>query len=302
MEDSAREMLLDFIFEIGDPEELSKMGKFIRSSCVISEACKKELKKVSIERYLDGVMSTAEEEHFEKMMAEDQEMVYELSLRKKVNEAIEFETLKDILDEVCKNEIHLTQKEEQRINSLYKELNKGKRRIIPLHRKYKKWLAAASITLLMLFGGSMAYHLQTRDTLGNRLFDKYYEPFDETIRYALNSNSLSLAQQKYKKGEYNNAYLLFDQLPSSIHINSEKHLFMGLSLMEMERFDEAIQNFDKVTQYETSVGVLPEMRWYRGLCYLRIGEIEKAKNIFRIIVNRNERQQEKASKILRKLE
>jgi tetratricopeptide (TPR) repeat protein len=165
----------------------------------------------------------------------------------------------------------------------------------------KRWLITASVTVVLIVGGGLVYHSQTDDSLENRLYAKYYTPLSPDDIYVINSSSLNIAKQKYMTGEYVNALLLLKNLPSSITIEVEKDLFIGMSLMEIGQQKEAAEYFEGILANQNRLDYIPKVRWYLGLCYLKIGNKEKAIETFQTIINSNDDYYKKAKRILKKL-
>ena len=231
---------------------------------------------------------------FECRLKTDKQLSKEVNLHKEIDLFLECDALKNTLED-----IHRDYVSEEKIGIHF--LKKDTTPTPVKTGKLKKWLAAASITFLLISGGGITYHFQTRDSLENRLYAAYYEPFDKTGKFVLNSSALNLAQQKYMNGEYMNAFLLFQELPMSLTIENERHFYIGLSLMELEQYKKAIISFEQVQKGLEDLEYLTPIQWYKGLCYLKTGDKEKAIDIFNTIIKNNDYNNKKAKKILRRL-
>ncbi|NOU17714.1 MAG: hypothetical protein HOO91_09160 [Bacteroidales bacterium] len=165
----------------------------------------------------------------------------------------------------------------------------------------KRWLVAASFTVVLIVGGGLVYHSQTDDSLENRLYTQYYTPLSYKNNYVINISSLSLAKQKYMDGEYANALLLLKGLPSTITIEAERNLYIGLSLMEVDSYKEAADYFEGILANQCKLDNIPQAKWYLGLCYLKTRDKAKAIDAFRTIVDDNGYNHNKAKRILKEL-
>lgn len=165
----------------------------------------------------------------------------------------------------------------------------------------KRWLVAASITVMLIVGGGIAYLSVPSDSLENRLYTEYYAPFNSLNDYLLDNNSMAIAKKKYLDGEYINALLLLDELPTSISIKNERDLFIGLSLMEIGKHKEATNYFEEIIATKNRLEYIPHVRWYLGLCYLKTRDKAKAIDTFKTIVDDNGYNYKKAKQILKKL-
>ncbi|NOQ28133.1 MAG: tetratricopeptide repeat protein, partial [Bacteroidales bacterium] len=163
-----------------------------------------------------------------------------------------------------------------------------------------KWVAAASIILLMGLSGGNIY-LNNRGSIENRLYASYYEPYAQMSAHLFNSSKLSEAKRLYGKGEYATSLLLLDNLPEVLLVQNEKYIYSGMALIELNRHKEAIGMFTKL---HSSAGNETDVLigyWYTGLCYLKIGDTKNAIKYFKTIITNNGYNYEQAKDILEKL-
>lgn len=287
-----RNKIIAFIFNTLSPDESTIVIDAIISNEDLEKIYEEEKSKIFTHRYIDNEFSPYEHIEFGNMLKKDKQVSKDIELHKEINLFLECNALREKLEDIGKSfskEKHKTHFLENEIPTLIKT------------KKLKKWLVAASIGAILTFGGVVSYHFQIRDTLENRLYATYYEPFNKNDKYVLNSSILNLAQQKYLNGEYINAMLLFQELPVSLTIEAEKYLYIGLSLMELEQYEDAIKNFENVIQCRNNKEYIPQTMWYKGLCYLKTGDKEKAVSIFTKISKYNKGKYKEAKKILKKL-
>jgi tetratricopeptide (TPR) repeat protein len=244
-------------------------------------------KKIIAHYYVDNELLPHERIDFEYKLKKNEQLLKEVNLQKNINNSIEELNLEKTLNEIYKEYIS----QEKHDVSLTK----------PLHRRFNRWLAAASISILLILGGGATYLFQFREISVNRLYATYYTPFDYTDNYTLNSNSFNVAKQNYMDGEYMNALVLLRGLSSSLNIEVERDFFIGLSLMEVNKYDNAIEYFEKIISGKIAFEYKAQIRWYMGLCYLKTGNKEKAIDTFSTIVNNEDYNYKKAKKILRNL-
>lgn len=278
-----RETIIDFLFDALSQEKKSEVADKIINNKDFRNLYKEEKNKFITYSYVDNTLQPHEQIEFEQYLKKDKQLSKEVDILKDIDLFLECNALKDTLNNI----------------SLHKES------IAPAPvkvRTLKKWVAAASIAFLLISGGGINQYFLNRESLENRLYNTYYEPFDKSGQYVLNSSALNLAQQKYMNGEYINALLLFQRLPVSLTIEAERHFYIGLSLMELEQYEKAIESFEQVTKCQEGMEYLPQIQWYKGLNYLKTGDREKAIEVFTTIVSYNDCNSKKAKKILRKLE
>jgi tetratricopeptide (TPR) repeat protein len=125
--------------------------------------------------------------------------------------------------------------------------------------------------MLLITAGGISYNLQPSDSLENSLYKEYYKRLGSEDFYLFNNNSLDIAKQKYVDGEYSNAILLLKDIPSTINVEVEKNFFIGLSMMEVGRYNVALDYYKQALSSQSDFSLIPQTRWYLGLCYLKIG-------------------------------
>jgi tetratricopeptide (TPR) repeat protein len=288
-----RNKVIAFIFNTLSPDESTAVIDAIISNKDMEKIYDEEKSKIFTHRYIDNEFSPYECIEFGNMLKKDKQLSKEIKLHNEIDLFLKCNALEETLKEIGES----LYEKKLSIDFLNNEIKPFPFKI----RKLKKWLAAASVVFILASAGGATYHFKTDDTLENRLYSTYYEPFNKNDKYVLNSSVLSLAQQKYLKGEYINAMFLFQELPGSITIEAEKYLYIGLSLMELEQYEDAIKNFENVCQSLNSKEYIPQTMWYKGLCYLKIGDREKAISIFTKISKYNKGKYKEAKKILKKL-
>lgn len=281
-----RDTIIAFLLNTLPLEQMSLVADEILADGYLAKIYEEEKIKVETHQYVDNELSPSQRVEFEHTLKKRLELSKEIYLQREVNNSIENLILKEKLEEAYRN--YISAKEQR--NTI---------RTFSISRKLKYWLVAASIAVLIL-GGGIAYYFQPNDSLENSLYAKYYAPYDYS-GYMVNSSSFSIAKQKYMDGEYTNALLLLKDLPSSVTIEVERNLFIGLALMEVGKYSVAADYLEQVLNNQSKLDYFPQARWYLGLCFLKIGDKEKAINTFRAIVDSNDYNYKKAKRILNKL-
>jgi TolA-binding protein len=77
-------------------------------------------------------------------------------------------------------------------------------------------------------------------------------------------------------------------------------LYTGISYYELQRYEEANDNFNKVIEHNDNMYVEPA-EWYLGLCFLAMEDNERARRQFARIASSNHEKAEEAEKLLRKI-
>ncbi len=138
----------------------------------------------------------------------------------------------------------------------------------------------------------------------DRLFLSYYEPMDAatyTQRGDANETDQNLSEgiHRYIQGDYEQSGLLLDQLDTRAGAYPEVQFFRGLNRMGLEQYSmagEILENYiDSHTRF------IPEATWYLLLCYLKTGDVEKARDRLEQLQNYNGMYRKDAQILERKL-
>lgn len=139
--------------------------------------------------------------------------------------------------------------------------------------KKKSYSIAASISVLLLIGSLLLMLLKTSEISPDEVYLSYYQQYEVGNYRASNSASvLSSAIQTYKDGNYDEAYELFQDFNEK---NNEVKLLEGITQIETSRYEEAIKSFSSILKTE-DITLFEHAKWYLGLCYLKIGDVQKA--------------------------
>ena len=161
----------------------------------------------------------------------------------------------------------------------------------------KAWFMGLLLFIVVLVGSSL-YFQQNYIFSNQELFVKYYtsEHMVDVSR-GENSESILNFQQKHYKEALNQ----FNQIYEKDTANMAVLFYSGLSNIELEQYDWAIDSFDRVVRHGDSP-YNEYAQWYLGLCYLQKDEIEKAEKEFSSIVsNPDAFNHKEAEEILKKL-
>lgn len=157
-----------------------------------------------------------------------------------------------------------------------------------LAKKKTNWMLAASVIFFM--GIISTYFINKPDST-ETLYEAYFSPYPNIIapitRYETGKSQKEIAFENYELKNYETASLLFDEMLSK-NINQEPELlfYKGISLMEMNKMDEAIAIFSENILTNTSWN--DENLWYLTLAYIKSNNIELAKKTLLQLSNENE--------------
>ncbi|NVO08809.1 MAG: tetratricopeptide repeat protein [Bacteroidales bacterium] len=284
-----RETIKAFILNELSEEMMSLVSDAILTNERLAKIYEEEKFKIDTKLYHDNEMTPTQRLEFESKLIKDMEFFIEVNQNEEKNGSSEELHLRRKLDDT-----HKTYKASQKQHSTTPRNDS-------IIGRFKYWLAAVSIVILVIIAGVISYNTPPSDSLENRLFEEYYKPLSAKDIFLLNNGSLNLARQKYLEGDYTNAILLLKDLPSYVTIEVEKNLYIGLALMEIGDYKAATGYLEKIMANQTDFNFIPQVRWYLGLCYLKEGNNEKAIGLFRTIVDKNSFNYRQAKKILRKL-
>ncbi|NOQ27117.1 MAG: hypothetical protein GQ564_17290 [Bacteroidales bacterium] len=299
-------------------EHREKIEKAINTNEIIKEMFLLEKRQYDVERYLDKEMSIGENCEFEELLIKNPSLKEHFILSKDIDEFLNIEAIRNQFDMIhhelygidCNYE--LDEKHEKLYSSdnikkhdkVSKELRQDENTVPVIKMKSEifkigKWVAAASLVFMIGFTGANMY-LKSKNSMGNRLYEKHYERFKNNTKNYYISSPILKAKKMYSKNESGNALLILQNTPSLLNIETEKNLYLGLTFMELERYNEAIELF-KAIQNDDEMIILSISQWYLALSYLATEEKYEAITILEEIVENKSYKHNKASKILKKL-
>ncbi|NOQ24894.1 MAG: tetratricopeptide repeat protein [Bacteroidales bacterium] len=281
-----RDTIIEFLFDTLSQEKMSFVADAIVKNVDLMHLYKEIRKKIITQNYINKKLRRYDRINFEYKIKKSEHLLKMVSLQNTNN------SLKDLNFKETLSEIYNESKSQKRSGIFVAH---------SINSNYNNWLVAASISVFLILGGGITYLFHTNNALESRLYATNYNSLDYTDSYLLNSSSFNVAKQKYMDGEYVNALELLNRLPSSLNIVVERDFFIGLSLMELGKYDNAIEYFEQIISSKNGFEYTPQIRWYMGLCYLKTGSKEKAIETFNTIVSNKEYNSKKAKKILRKL-
>jgi hypothetical protein len=234
-----------------------------------------------IESYLDGGMSVTEREQFEKLLEEDSELASELALHKNVNEAI--------LDE-----------ETVRFRVAVRRIIEEKTSIPRKFLHALKYPLAASILILI---GLSLWQLFFLKKSPAELYLSYYKPYHSDISTRSteeSKNTIDLACMLYQEGDFESS---FSMLQDYLHKNSDNlvaHFYLGLSAMELNMYNLAIEEF-KIVEQDPVTPFAIHARWYLAMSFIQLGQVNDALHCLNVLSKEENLYSEKASAILKRI-
>lgn len=141
-------------------------------------------------------------------------------------------------------------------------------------RSYVKWLAAATIALLL----GLSYFLTTPQKNSTEdLFVSYFEPYRNVVQPMQRGNEQqddkTLAFLAYEKGEYTTAISLFSSLYSTT--KEPYYLFYKANaLLKLDKANEAVPLL--LEHLKTTDTLTEKTNWYLALAYLKLDDKQNA--------------------------
>ncbi len=167
-------------------------------------------------------------------------------------------------------------------------------------RNYTKWLAAASVVLLL----GLTYFLTLDNKAShNELFTAYFEPYRNVIqpieRGSPQQDEKTLAFTAYEKGEYKKAIKLFSKLYASTK-ESYYLFYQANALLKLEKATEAVPFL--LEHLKTKDTLTEKSRWYLALAYLKLNNKEEAKKTLKKVISESNYKSKEAKELLEKFE
>jgi hypothetical protein len=243
-----------------------------------------------IERYLDGEMGTHEKIWFEKELDANPKLQKELELRRDINSAIQEKDVMELRGQL--EEIYSAPEHQETV---------VKRSTTIFNRNL---LIIASVISVLIVGSLLVLLLKSNSYTNEEIYAMYYRPYEATLNFrsadAGINQDLRTAMQYYENKDFRNALVLFEKILSEDESRIGLNLYSGISHMEINEFDNAHSNFQKIIDDKYNL-YIEQAEWYLGFCYLMTDNTEKAKMQFRQIAEKDGYYASKAIEILNKM-
>jgi tetratricopeptide (TPR) repeat protein len=138
----------------------------------------------------------------------------------------------------------------------------------------QKFLLAAGVALFI--GVSLELNSKYSGNSDTYIFATYYHPYtaDYKLSRLSQNNCLTPAIANYNAGNYIGAIKLLREITKADSSNISGYFLLGVSLMETQNFEEAIQKFNYVI--DRNDRIREQTEWYLALCYLKTDQRSKA--------------------------
>ena len=232
-----------------------------------------------IEKYLQNRLSPEDVLMVNELLQNDKDFEKELTLQSNLKKAIK----KD---------------DDDNFRNLISELeSKAKIEKPQPKRSYTKWLAAASIVVLL---GLSYFFTMNQKASNNELFASYFEPYRNVVqpleRGSDQQDKKTLAFLAYEKGEYEKAIQLFTDLFSDT--KEPYYLFYKANaLMKIDKANEAVPLL--LEHLKTKDTLTEKTTWYLALAYIKIDDKPNARTALKKVIADGTYKTSEAEKLLK---
>jgi tetratricopeptide (TPR) repeat protein len=239
-----------------------------------------------IERYNAGEMSESEKQWFLKELEGNEKLRNEVNLRKRTDEILKNQNVMSLRNKL--SEI------ENRRKEVKKPVKDSKKTV---------FIRYAAVFAGLILIGSIAM-FSGKNLNSEKIMKHYYKIYEPpTSQRSAESGTnadFTLALEFYNTHDYEKAAVLFNKVLENKPNDMQTVLLKGVSNFEEKKYPEAKQSFVKVIDDKDNL-YIDQAQWYLALCYLNTYETEKAKQLFKIIVNGDGIYKSDAKKIIRGL-
>ncbi len=254
---------------------------------------------ILIEKYLAGTLKGEKLRVFKKELKNSSELRDVVILHKEINDCIDENEIIKFKNKLNKIYYHFRRTENEDAKELMLDSTPVKKGLTPQKRIV---IIAASFTLIIIIG-LLFYKSVNKVYSNNELFSMYYKPYepDIIIRSDIDKfRDLENAILLYDKGNYNTAFDKFISIIMQDNNNYLAQFYLGLTCMELNKFDTAIEQFTSISEnWESPFRY--HLEWYLALCYLKNNNKEEAKALLIQIKSTNRYYKTEAEEILDKL-
>lgn len=241
-----------------------------------------------VEEYIRNELTGHELMMFENALSNDPELRSEYELRKGVDTALKEDDIMELreqLDAIAVNTPH---------TSSYG--------LMKFMKHSKKWIAAASVTLLLTIGGIGFYH-QNQPSSKDEIFNEYYKPYEVTVSYRSADTELNSLLEKgfeaYKNKNFSQALTLFQEVLNQRE-DVAARMYSGISYIETEKYQKATNSLSKVINSQDNL-FIEQAKWYMSICYIKVGEFERATHFLNDLKSESSYYSSQSKQLIQKL-
>lgn len=233
-----------------------------------------------VESYLEGKLKDGDLWEFKHRVEKESALAQELQFQQEINE-----TLSDNHKMQIRRNLH---KAYMRTSYVYSFAS-----------KWKLQAVAAAIVIMMLVGGGLMFnYLQSSSPSNMALYEQYFDVDNDmfTVRAGtvnLN-NSIAEGMTAFNENDYFQAIMLFNEHSNNMAAN----LYSGFSFMKLSDYENAKYKFNLILNDNNSL-FIDQAEFNLALCFVATSNLEKAKQMLKVIVKENTVYSAKAQEMLK---
>ena len=244
--------------------------------------------------YLHNEVSAAERQEIEKELQVNESMQRDLQVLRDLDQTLHDDALISFVAKL--------QDTEKLYTAVYADEGEDAEMKASPRRRIFTWKYAVAASILILMVGSLVFFLSKPNS--DELYASYYEKYESSVGTRsdgpANADELVQAILEYDKGNYEVALNQFNEILKNDATNTTARFFAGVSYIELQKFDKAIDNLWKVVNKNDAV-FIEQAEWYISLCFIKTNQQEQASVFLTRICKRNGYYKVKAQDLLNKL-
>lgn len=258
-------------------------------SSIIQSETSWNVSEQSIEDFIDGILEGENYNEFVAELKDNTDLIAEVKLRRQINDAIVEKDVFELRDKLK------AAKEVSEVKKVKMLVPESKSELFRYVRS-----SVAVIILLLGIGGILSNGLTSRDGI----YDNYFNAPSWSAERSVTSelSTWQNANLAYMKADWNSVikYLDKETAPANTSEYAVAEFYKAASLQNMNKFKEAISEYSNVIKQGDNLFV-EEAEWYRGLCYIKLGQKVQAKQELLAVIERKGHFEKDAKAVLRKL-
>ena len=178
------------------------------------------------------------------------------------------------------------------------------RRTTQLTDKQRNWKIYYRVAAVLFIAFSVSLYLLNQKPQHEILFATYFKPYPNIIPITRGESAeimLKRGLAEYEFENYEQAVMILEDVIKSEPANAAAHFYLGVSLLCLNRSDQAIRNFQAVLQMDNNE-FSGQAQWYLGLAHLRKGELDQAKLILQNLQSEHPRNEQQVKELLNSIE
>jgi hypothetical protein len=233
------------------------------------------------------------EKYFEKLLSEEEKLLFESYLANDEDFKKTFEFEKNI-----KNSLHFLERDALK-NRLKSFEEKPQSKTVSLKKWY--WMSAGAAVMAIGLFLWLSFENQANS---QELYLSYYQSYPNVVSPVVRGKNTQDEKTKafeiYEQEKYKEASTLFRQLYEKT--KAEYALFYeSQCYFALDDTKQGIELLENATFTDEKYPFRTQQQWYLALGYLKLGQVEKAKKYLQVLINYNNIQKQKAEELLKSL-